>query len=143
MICTMFGHKDAPKDIEPHLERTIKNLIVSGVICFYVGNNGNFDFYAQRTLKKIAENYDNVSFSVVLSTINESAIGTEQKNTIFPDGLEKSLPRFAIAKRNDWMINNSQIVIAYVKHTFSNSHKWIEKARKKGLRIINLEEHNF
>ena len=92
MICTMFGHKDAPKDIEPHLERTIKNLIVSGVICFYVGNNGNFDFYAQRTLKKITENYDNVSFSVVLSTINESAIGTEQKTQSSPTVLKNPYP---------------------------------------------------
>ena len=75
---------------------------------------------------------------MVLSTINETAIGTKQKYTVFPEELENALPKFAISKRNDWMINNSQIVITYVRHNFSNSHKWLEKAKKKGLGVINL-----
>lgn len=138
MVCTFFGHKDAPSSIKMRLEEIIEALINEGVKNYYVGNNGNFDFYVQGVLENIVKKHNDIRFSVVLSTINETAIGTKQKYTVFPEGLENALPKFAISKRNDWMINNSQIVITYVRHNFSNSHKWLEKAKKKGLRVINL-----
>ena len=138
MVCTFFGHKDAPSSIKMRLEEIIEALINEGVKNYYVGNNGNFDFYVQGVLENIVKKHNDIRFSVVLSTINETAIGTKQKYTVFPEGLENALPKFAISKRNDWMINNSQIVITYVRHNFSNSHKWLEKAKNKGLRVINL-----
>lgn len=138
MVCTFFGHKDAPSSIKMRLEEIIEALINEGVKNYYVGNNGNFDFYVQGVLENIVKKHNDIRFSVVLSTINETAIGTKQKYTVFPEELENALPKFAILKRNDWMINNSQIVITYVRHNFSNSHKWLEKAKKKGLRVINL-----
>ena len=138
MVCTFFGHKDAPSAIKMRLEEIIETLINEGIKNYYVGNNGDFDFYVQGVLENIVKKHDDVRFSVVLSAINETAIGTKQKYTVFPEGLENALPKFAISKRNDWMINNSQIVITYVRHNFSNSHKWLEKAEKKGLRVINL-----
>ena len=138
MVCTFFGHKDAPSSIKMRLEEIIEALINEGMNNYYVGNNGNFDFYVQGVLENIVKKHNDIRFSVVLSTINETAIGTKQKYTVFPEGLENALPKFAILKRNDWMINNSQIVITYVRHNFSNSHKWLEKAKKKGLGVINL-----
>ena len=138
MVCTFFGHKDAPSSIKMRLEEIIEALINEGVKNYYVGNNGNFDFYVQGVLENIVKKHNDIRFSVVLSTINETAIGTKQKYTLFPEGLENALPKFAISKRNDWMINNSQIVITYVRHNFSNSPKWLEKAKKKGLGVINL-----
>ena len=46
MICTFFGHKDTPKEIEPVLQASIIDLIENhGADEFYVGNNGSFDFY--------------------------------------------------------------------------------------------------
>ena len=74
----------------------------------------------------------------MLSRPDEKAIFSEQFFTLFPDGLEKTPPRFAISKRNDWLIKKSQIVIAYVDNRFTNSHKWIEKAKNKGIDVINL-----
>lgn len=44
MVCTFFGHKDTPKEIEPTLRSTLIDLIENkNVNVFYVGNNGNFD----------------------------------------------------------------------------------------------------
>ena len=44
MICTFFGHRDCPFQIESNLKHEIINLIEScSVDTFYVGNNGNFD----------------------------------------------------------------------------------------------------
>jgi len=82
----------------------------------------------------------NINFSIVLSYIGEKAISNYQEFTILPEGLELSLPRFAISKRNEWMLRQAKFAIVYVNHRFSNSHKWIEKASKKRIDIINLSD---
>ena len=140
MKCTFIGHSDAPFYLREKIKLEVEELITSGVRDFLVGNNGRFDYMVQSVLsEKIKENYD-INLTVVLSYIDESAIYVEQKYTIYPEGLEKTPLRYAISKRNDWLIQRSNIMVAYVKHNFSNSHKWLEKAKKKGLKIINLAD---
>ena len=140
MNCTFFGHRDAPSNIKSNLEREIMSLSNKGVKHFYVGNNGNFDFLVQTTLNKLANQNPNVKYSIVLSHISETALNGEQEKTVFPEGQELALPKFAVSKRNEWLLKNSSVVIAYVINHSSNSYRIIEKARRKGLKIINLAE---
>ena len=141
MICTFFGHKDVPDSIERALKETIKELIErKEVKQFYVGNNGHFDFLVQKVLREVVMPLADVRYSIVLSFINESALSGDQDATEFPEGLEKTPRRFAISKRNEWMISHAIFVIAYVQHTLSHSYQWVEKAKCKGLRIINLAD---
>ena len=88
-------------------------------------------------------NGDDIDFIVAISYVDETAICADQQFTMYPDGLEKVPPKFAISKRNDWLISKSDIVIVYVKHHFSNSYKWMEKAKKKGAKVINLYHENI
>ena len=54
MNCTFFGHRDATEDVKKRLEEAILYLVkTEGVRSFIVGNNGNFDYYAQCVLQKI------------------------------------------------------------------------------------------
>ena len=139
MVCTFFGHKQLLCNIESSLEKAILNMVnVNKVYTFYVGNNGLFDCLVQKTLCKLALNGLNIKYYVILSRVNEVAIGGEQDKTLFPEELEHSLPRFAINKRNFWLINNSHYVIAYVRDKYSNSYKWKQKALNKGLSVINI-----
>lgn len=61
-----------------------------------------------------------------------------EDNTIYPEGLELVPKRFAIKKRNEWMIDNSNYVICHVKNNFSNAHKFREYAIKKNKKIIDV-----
>ena len=141
MICMFLGHKDTPDSVKPYLKEAILKLITErGIKQFYVGNNGNFDFYAQRMLKEIAQTHTEVEYGIVLSYIHECAIGGEQEATLYPEGLESTPLRFCISKRNEWLLKRSDFLIAYVAHKFSNSYKWLERARKRGLHIINLAQ---
>lgn len=137
MVCTFFGHKNVPSSIKEDIYDAIINLTKEGVREFYVGNNGNFDFWVQKVLWEISK-VENITYSIILSRLNENVISDNQKASVFPEGFEKFLPRFAISKRNEWMLKKSNIVITYTKSRFSNCYKWIEKAEKRGLRIINL-----
>ncbi len=140
MNCTFFGHRNTTADIRNALEAEIICLINKGVKSFYVGNNGNFDYLVQDVLKHLSLLYKNINFTVVLSRIDETVVACEQAFSIFPYELESSLPKFAISKRNEWLIRNCDIAIVYAKDKLSNAHKWAQKAQSHGLLVINLYE---
>ena len=56
---------------------------------------------------------------------------------IYPE-IEKTPPRFAILKRNFWMINKADLVIAYVKHSWGGAAKSFNYAKKLNKKFINL-----
>ena len=74
MVCTFFGRRNAPSSVKEKLSEAITDLIKRGYDEFYVGNNGNFDFYVQSVLSDIIKTNCKVSFTVVLSRHDEKAI---------------------------------------------------------------------
>ena len=59
------------------------------------------------------------------------------KDSIYPEGLEKTPPRFAIYKRNLWMIEKSDIVVTYVKNV-GGAATFKEISEKKGKTVFNI-----
>ena len=140
MVCTFFGHKDAPSEVKEKLKIELLHLLEKESIRFYIGNNGSFDYYAQSVAYEISKSNPDANAIVVLSHLNEKIISGLQIDTVFPEGLEKTPPRFAISKRNDWMIKQADVAIVFVKNKLTNSYKWLTKAKKKGLTVINLAD---
>ncbi len=139
MICTFFGHRDTPDSIKNSLKDAILNLSsTQGVKTFYVGNNGNFDYIVQSVLKEISDNDTSINYLIVLSNLCEKVDCNQIRNTIFPEELDSVPPRFAISKRNEWLIKNSDFTIVYLRNTVTNTYKWVEKSKRKGLKVINL-----
>lgn len=117
MICTFFGHRDCPFQIESTLKREIINLIENfSVDTFYVGNNGNFDKIVYKTLLSLKHSY---KIYVIFAYLPTSRVIVQ--DSIYPEGLEKVPPRFAIPWRNKWMVNNSDYVIAFLRHDFGGA----------------------
>ena len=141
MVCTFFGHKDAPDSIEPVLFKTITDVIENmGVNKFYVGNQGKFDGMVRRILKNLKAKYPYIDYAVVLAYMPIKKDDKDYSDTIFPDGLENVLQKYAINKRNYWMINKSDIVVTYVVRYFGGAAKFKEIAEKRGKKIINIYE---
>jgi len=55
--------------------------------------------------------------------------------TIYPP-LESIPRKFAILRRNEWMVQESDIVVAYVNHGWGGAAKTLQYARRKKKRII-------
>lgn len=142
--CTFFGHRILNKDIKDLLTRQIDNLIAEyGVNVFYVGNNGQFDYLVAEVLRKLKSRNPQISYSIVLAYLPEREKEHNQLSyteTIYPEGLEDTPPRFAISKRNKWMVMQSDYVIAYVEHSFGGAAQFTEYARKKHKTVINLAD---
>lgn len=138
MICTFFGHKDTPDDIYPVLEKTIAETIQKYPdIQFYVGHNGHFDGMARTALKKLSAPY-----TVVLAYLpgRNDEILYRGEDTLYPEGLETVPKRYAIPYRNKWLVNNSDMVIAYIRYTASRAAEFVKSAEHRGKPVINIAD---
>ncbi len=138
MICTFFGHKDTPDAIYPVLEKTISETIQKYPdIKFYVGHNGHFDGLARRALKKLSARY-----TVVLAYLpaRRDEVLFRGEDTLYPEGLETVPKRYAISHRNKWLVNNSDMVIAYITHTASRAAEFVEYAEHRGKPVVNIAD---
>ena len=141
MTVTFFGHKDTPKEIEPTLRTTLVDLIENhGAIKFYVGNNGNFDTMVRRQLENLSQTYL-ITYNVVLAYLpTKKSEYDDCTNTIYPEGIETVPKRFAISYRNKWMIEQADIVVTYVTHSFGGAAQFKELAERQGKTVIELIE---
>lgn len=138
MTCCFIGHKEPDREILPNLIFTILGLVEKeGVDNFYIGNNGWFDRTCFNLVRSLQESEPHINYNVVLAYYPGGIVGYED-NTIYPEGLELVPKRFAIKKRKEWMIDNSDYVVCHVKHTHSNAIKFREYAIRKNKKIIDV-----
>lgn len=139
MICTFMGHGDAPVEIREKLWDEIEKLICDGVTEYLVGNQGNFDRMALGVLRNMRVRYPEIRYQVVLAYLPQNNTSEyELGETLFPEGMELVHPRYAIVHRNRWMIQTSDIVIAYVTHDWGGAAKAVSMAERKGKKIVRL-----
>ena len=138
--CCLFGHREVMHNIRPRLTAIIEKLITEeGVTEFYVGNQGQFDSTVYSVLKELKANYPHIRYTVVLAYIPDEYIKEVYgEDTLFPDGLESVPKKYAISKRNVWMIHQSGFVVCYVYKITGGAAKFREKAKKRKLRIIDV-----
>ena len=134
--CTFFGHRDCPETIKSALHSVIELLIAEGVTTFYVGNHGQFDTYVRGALGKLKKKYPHVDYAVVLAYLPTAR--EENGDTIYPEGMEMGPPRFAIERRNRWMLRQAEVVVTYVRYTWGGAYKFKSAAEKQGKRVIEL-----
>ena len=136
--CTFFGHRDCPSSIRGVLSAEIERLITEkDVDTFYVGTHGNFDRMAYTALVDLRKRYLHIKIYRVLAYLPKPG-DNDTADTIVPEGIENAHPRYAIVHRNNWMIDHSDYVIAYVTHTFGGAYQAVERAKKKGKILIQI-----
>lgn len=141
MVCTFFGHRNCPKEIEPLLRSLLTNLIEHNAVNkFYVGNQGGFDLMVQKILKELAQLYP-ITYDVVLAYVPGKRFEFEDNNpdnSLLPEGIETVPPRFAITWRNKWMLKQADYVITYVQSSYGGAAHFKEFAERQNKIVINI-----
>ena len=142
--CVFFGHKDADSSISSRVKEAIIKLIrEQDVDEFFVGNNGKFDYIVYSALKEIKAEFPDITYSVVLAYLPGEKQEYENyytdEESFLPDGIEIGSVRFAIDRRNKWMVEQADYVITHVTHSWGGAAKFKELAEKKGKTVINIE----
>ncbi|MBR4979362.1 MAG: DUF1273 family protein [Clostridia bacterium] len=140
MVVTFCGHNEISdvENIKPHLYTEIEKLIEDGADKFYLGGYGKFDLLAAQavcSLKK--EQFPHIRSILVLPYLNREYDKALYDETVYPP-LEKVPLKFAISKRNEWMIDNSDAVVCYVVHSWGGAAASLNYALRKKKRVIRI-----
>lgn len=112
------------------LTRTVEQLISDGADTFYLGGYGDFDHLAASVLRELKKTHTHIKLVLVLAYLNRDANTSGYDCSIYPE-LESVPLRFAISKRNEYMVNMSDAVVAYVTHSWGGAAKTLQYARRK------------
>lgn len=138
--CSFFGHRDCPSDLKPLLKNVILDLMAThGVDMFYVGHQGGFDALVRGVLRELEQERSEVRYAVVLAYMpSEHSVSFGLPDAILPEGIELVHPRYAISWRNNWMLQQSDFVVAYVSHSWGGATQYVQKAIRSGKTVVNL-----
>lgn len=147
MVISFCGHREFTPDAEK--EKTIIDILLKyseidkEVIC-YTGGYGAFDWFAAACIRKAQAMAKNIRNCLIIPYITASyldriKIHIEEFDEIIYPPLESVPPRLAIIRRNEWMIDNSDLLIAYVKYSWGGAARTLEHAKRRRMEIIYLD----
>ena len=135
--CTFFGHRECYSLNEQLLANLIEGLIQKGVDTFYVGNQGQFDSMVYSCLKQLRKDYPHIRVCVVLAYLpTEQDEDGDMEDTMYPE--IEGHPKFAIDRRNRWLIDNADYCICYINHTWGGAYKFAWRMKGLGKTVINI-----
>ena len=116
------------------------------IVCL-VGGYGDFDDLCVRACRLIKQERKKCQIVFVTPYITVAQQGKikglmelEIYDSVIYPPLEKVPPKLAIIKRNEWMIDQSDLVVAYVVRSFGGAYQSLNYAYRKKKRVIQLKE---
>lgn len=137
-----IGHRDCykltPEDIVPVIEQAVK----MGIVTFLNGGMGYFDKICAVAVNRLKTKHTDIQLLLIKAypsqKVTYSDLFDDNGLYSFEWHIEHIGPRRAIPERNEYMILNSTLAICYVQHQSSGSYKTYQKAKDKGLTIIDV-----
>lgn len=133
--CCFFGHREVPEAIGEKLTAVVMSLIADGFDTFYVGEEGAFDRLTQRVLSRMQAANPAVSCFVVHAYLPKEE---PVLPGLFPAELERVPPRFAIERRNRWMLARADAVVSYVRSFSGGAAKTVRLAEARGIPVSRV-----
>lgn len=137
MTVTFCGHSEIyhSEPVESWLYETVESLIKEGADTFLLEGYGKFDWLAGAAAWELKKKYPHVTSIIVLPYLDREidTFGYGYDYTTYPP-LENVPRRFAILKRNEWMVREADVVVANVTHGWAEPLRlWnMRRGRKSG-----------
>ena len=130
-------------EVEEQLTKIVKDLIRSKeFVEFYIGRNGDFDILAASVIKRAQENYGKSNNSLILVIpypIADLEYMEKYYDEIwYPDELHGVHYKSAITKRNEWFVEHSDLLIAYVTKDHGGAYDCMKKAQQKNVTVAQI-----
>jgi hypothetical protein len=137
MIVTFCGHREVetPELVYHWLYGTVEELLKGGANIFYLGGYGAFERMAAAVVREFTAQYPQIEIVLVLPYLYSKIDTAGYTSTLYPS-LESVPPRYAISRRNRWMAEQADIVVAYVLHGWGGAAKMLEYAQRRQKKTI-------
>ena len=142
MKIAFCGHGDIPTEesdvLKEKLRKTVIELIEGGAREFLLGGYGDFDKMCAKTVYQLKDEYPHIKSVLVIPYLDREYNMSLYDISEYPP--INTPRRFAILKRNEYMVEQADAVVAWVRYSFGGARKTYEYAKRKKKKIINLAE---
>ena len=149
--CSFTGHRILAAEEIPliisRLDDIIRKLTNDGIERYLVGGALGFDTLAAQAVLRQRENNQMIKLVMALPCKSQDKYWTDTDKNVYIELLDSAdetvyvSDKFfngCMAKRNSFLIENSEICIAYLKRAGSGTGQTVRMAREHGLTVINL-----
>lgn len=145
--CAVTGHRVLyPEFNQKELENLFIKIIEKHFDTFLIGMAVGFDTVCFKTLQKLREKYDIKLIACVPCRHQDLKFSLEQKQeyrkmllaadeTII---LSEEYTPSCMQKRNQFMVDNASVLIAYLRRNYGGTYKTCLYAKKVSVPIINV-----
>ena len=137
MIVTFCGHSKLykPEAFSNWLDMILPSLIEGGADTFYLGGYGDFDALAASAVRRQKETYPHIELILVLAYLDRDIDTSYYDDSTYPP-LERVPRRYAILRRNEWMVSASDVVVSGVTHSWGGAARTLEFAQRKNKVVL-------
>ncbi len=142
---SFIGHREIDRFhfVEEQLDRIVGELIrTKEYVEFYVGRNGEFDTMAASAVKRAQKAYGTANSSLILvipyAVADMDFLEKFYDEIWLPEELYKVHYKSAITKRNEWFVDHSDMLIAYVRKDKGGAATCLKKAQQVNIDIVRL-----
>ncbi len=144
--CCFAGHRQIhDSTVKLKIKQTAISLIEKGTTVFLVGNYGDFDRYAASVIRSLKEEYPFIQLDLVIPYLTKEMITNKEwyesrfHQILVADIPEHTPHQLKILKGNEYLVNQSDYLIAYVMYSYGGAAKTMAYAkRKEHITIFNL-----
>lgn len=147
--CTFAGHREVYQaNVSEALDKAISEVLNNGdeSFTFLVGGMGDFDGLCASAVRAAKRQHPDKQITLTLvdpymkQELNISKDYYEQMydDIIVPIELAGVHYKSAISRRNRWMVESSQVLIAFVYRDHGGAYTTLRYAQKLNLQIINI-----
>lgn len=139
-ICVFFGHRTTHTDLTERIADAAREAIKTyGITTFWCGGYGQFDFQASKAIRKLQLEFPEIQLERVLAYLDQPLSPFAlYDSTIYPEGLEQVPRRFAISRRNRWMVSRCDLLICGIDHDFGGAYQAYLMAQRAGKTVWNI-----
>lgn len=142
---SLFGHRYIAdlRKLTDRLFPMIKELMqTKPYVSFLIGRNGEFDEDAASVIKhaqkELGKENNDITLVLPYAVARLAYYEKYYDNIVIPERLYGVHPKSAITLKNRWMVDMSDLVIAYVERTNGGAYEALKYAEKRNKKIINI-----
>ena len=150
MIIAFCGHSTYTGSLEDEkrLLKLLQKVACNNQIDFYLGGYGNFDAFALKCAKRYKEYNRNAKLVFITPYLGKwlsdrkDILKVNYDEIVYPE-IERVPRKFAIIKRNEWIIDRADYVFAYVKTHYGGAYRTLLYADKNKKPYTNLYQGEY
>ena len=144
--CTFLGNATIwnTREVMEKIKLTAIDLIKNkGVDIFLVGTKGNFETLSHKMMEQIQCDYPDIKIMLVIAYAQDlERCPYNFDDVYYPPKSELGYKRWSIAKRNEWIIEQTDYIIACNQYQ-GRAYDYCQKAKRKGKEIIEIGKQKW